>query len=267
MVDIEILKKDLCKAFCSELSVARIPAGLAFSGFFEDLNGDRLSGYLIEDEDDPYLSDDGTFLNELAASGVDVLGGSRAEFLKRILDDVDAFVDPDTLFIRTKTFTSTPSPEKIIKFLAALVRAQDVSFWTRERIKSTFTEDLLSDLNKRFGKVATVERNGILDKDFSDFPVDILISPKQEGGKKVAVFSVLNVDRLNEAVMLWMEMKLKNYKDATIIPITDTGEQFSFANKKVSRALNRLGIFFVYKGDESEVLEKIGEAANLPAAA
>ena len=142
MVDIEILKKDLCKAFCSELSVVHIPAGLAFSGFFEDLNGDRLSGYLMEDEDGPYLSDDGTFLNELAASGVDVLRGSRAEFLKRILDDVDAFVDPNTLFIRTKTFTGTPSPEKIIKFLAALIRVQAVSFWTRERIESTFAEDM-----------------------------------------------------------------------------------------------------------------------------
>ena len=46
----DTLKDRLCRTFCSELSVSEVAAGLAFSGVFEDVLGDRIAGYVAQDQ-------------------------------------------------------------------------------------------------------------------------------------------------------------------------------------------------------------------------
>jgi len=262
----ERLRKELCRAFCSELSVNTVPAGLAFSGVFEDLNGDRVSGYLIRDRELPYLSDDGSFLSDLESSGVDVLGGTRAKFLAGVLSSANAFVDPDTLTIRTPDLGSEPSPLDITKFLTALVRAQDVAFWSKERIKSTFADDFFSALNARVSNFAKLEKNAPISGQLADFPADILLDPR-DGGVPLALFLAQTVERLNEATLLAQEMKIRGIRDAKIAAVSETGDGLSFANRKVARALNRIEGLIVYRQDEDAALDRIVRLAELPIAA
>ena len=104
----DALKDLLCHTFCSEHSVSEVPAGLAFSGVFEDALGDRIAGYLVQDQGAQYLSDDGAFLADLDAANVAVFDGARAAFLERVLTPANAFADPETFEIRTHAFEGSP---------------------------------------------------------------------------------------------------------------------------------------------------------------
>ncbi|RUT26908.1 hypothetical protein C0V97_03600 [Asaia sp. W19] len=262
----EYLKKELCRAFCSELSVHEVPAGLAFSGLFEDLNGDRVSGYLIRDRENPYLTDDGSFLSDLESVGIDTLGGTRAKFLASVLATGNAFVDHSTMTIRTPDLDSEPSPLEITRFLSALVRAQDVAFWSKERVKSTFAEDFYNALDARVSSRARLRRNATINDSLMDFPADILLEP-YNGGIPVAMFLAQTVERLNEATLLAQEMRIRGERAAKIAAVSDTGDGLSFANRKVARALNRIEGLIVYRQDEEAALDRIVRLAELPVAA
>lgn len=262
-----MLTTELCRAFCSEISVSRIPAGLAFSGIFEDLRGDRISGYLIEDRGLPYLSDDGSFLSDLESSGIDFRDGNRAKFLEAVLADAGAFVDMDTLTIRTPEFDEEPNANRIARFLAALSRAQDVAFWNRERVKSTFADDLYEALILRLGPAANIAKSAPVNDALSDFPADLLISSKEKLGDPLALFLVQNTDRLNEATLLSQEMKIRKKRDAKVVAVSDTGEGLSLSSRRVSRALNRIDGLIVYRHDEDAAIDRIAEMAGVSVAA
>ena len=77
------LRDALCSAFCGDLTVLEVPAGLAISAMFEGADGDRL-GCLVERRELGWrLSDDGAFLGDLEGYGVDIRKGQRAAFLAR----------------------------------------------------------------------------------------------------------------------------------------------------------------------------------------
>ena len=119
------LRQQLCRAFCTEVSVQEVPAGLAISGMFFDEVGDKIGAYLVRDHEAAFLSDDGTFLAELDAAGIDVREGSRAQFLERVLTPAGAYVDLETLEIKTSGLDEEPSADRIIEFLSALARARE----------------------------------------------------------------------------------------------------------------------------------------------
>lgn len=258
----EKLKAALCGAFCAELSVQSVPAGLAFSGIFDGIDGDRVSGYVITDRNLPYLSDDGSFLAELEASGVDVLGGARAKFLENILSEVGAYVDEETLTIRSHEYEEIPDAQTIARFLVALTRSQDVAFWSRERVKSTFSDDLFLALQERLGNYANIERSMPVNSSFADFPADILVSPHSKG-MPVALFLAQNIDRLNEATLFALEMRIKREFVAKVIAVTDTGEGIPISNRKVKRSLNRIDSLVVFQDDEEAAISRIASAAGL----
>lgn len=259
----EELKNALCKAFCGELSVREVPAGLAFSGIFEGVSGDRISGYVILSEGLPYLSDDGSFLADLDASGVDIENGARAKYLQGILSSVDAYIDPDTLTIRTQPFNKEIEPHKIVMFLSALMRAQDVTYWNRERIRNTFAEDFYEILCSRFGKYAHIKQNAIINQTLSDFPTDILLSPKNEGSP-LAIFLAQNAERLNEATLLAQEMKIRHISLPKIAAVSESGDGLVMTNRKVSRALNRIDGFIIFNDDEEAAIDRISKLAEMP---
>lgn len=262
----EELKNALCTAFCGELSVRKIPAGLAFSGIFEGLNGDRVSGYVILNDGAPYLSDDGSFLADLDASGVDIEFGARAKYLDGVLSTAGAYIDIESLTIRTYPFDGEIAPYRVVMFLTALMRAQDVAYWSRERIKNTFAEDFYKTLCLKFGRYAYIKQNAIINQTLSDFPTDILLSPKEDG-KPLAIFLAQTVERLNEATLLSQEMKIRHISLPKIAAVSESGEGLSMTNRKVTRALNRIDGFIIFNNDEDAAIERISRLTEMPIAA
>jgi hypothetical protein len=162
---------------------------------FEGADGDRL-GCLVEQNEMGWgLSDDGAFLGDLEGYGVDVRKSGRAEFLARALRPAGARVDPSTLQIVAKEAEKV-RPGDVLSFLAALSRAQDVTFWTKEHVRSTFKEDAAQALKEILGDAAEIDTAAAVDKRLAEFPADLVIRPRGEGGNGhvTAVFLVQALD-------------------------------------------------------------------------
>ncbi len=261
----DTLKDMLCRTFCTELSVTEVPAGLAFSGVFQDVIGDRIGGYLVRDQGASFLADDGAFLAGLEAANIPVMEGPRAAFLRRVLEPANAFVDEDTFEIRTPPFEGEPSPRAVVDFLSALVRARDVAFWSQERVRSTFVEDVIAAMKGHFAGKATIEANGTVDSRFTDFPADAIIRPLRQG-YTTAVFIAQTIDKLTEAMLLAQELRIRQERGPRVAAVIDDNNKFPLQGRKTQRAINRIHTTVFYRGDESAALDRLGEAADLPAA-
>ena len=262
------LRDTLCSTFCGELTAREVPAGLAVSAMFEGADGDRL-GCLVEQFGSGWrISDDGAFLGDLTGYGVDVRKGNRAEFLARTLKPAAARVDPDTLQIVTD-LDEEPTPRAILDFLAAMSRAQDVSFWTKERVRSTFKEDATRALHDAIGEAAQIEGNVAVDMHLKDFVADLVIRPRGSGtgGITTAVFLVQMIDTLTEALVLAQELKLRQRTDVLVAALIEDGS-INMGTYKARRAVNRIDAVSFFRDDERQAAYKVAKAAvpNLQAA-
>jgi hypothetical protein len=57
------MKDELCKAFCEDLKVHTVPAGLAVTTAFAAADGDHIGFYVIKETEDTFrIEDDGVTL-------------------------------------------------------------------------------------------------------------------------------------------------------------------------------------------------------------
>ncbi|MFI2770178.1 DUF1828 domain-containing protein, partial [Sulfitobacter sp. M22386] len=177
------------------------------STVFLDSSGDKLSFYVVEDDGEYHIEDDGEYLSNLIAMGIPVDYGTRGNLLDAILDKGDSYWDRDTYEIKSNSFEASQVPEKSIAFLSSLIRIRDLELLTRDNIRSTFREDALMSVTDRFGEIADISENEPVNKEFSEFPADIVIRPKSSGAQFTtgAVYLVNSNDKLNEALLLKIE--------------------------------------------------------------
>jgi hypothetical protein len=238
--------------------VQEVPVGLAISAMFQDDIGDKVGAYLIRDAETFFLADDGSFLAELDASGVDVRTGTRVQFLERVLAPASAFVDPETLEIRTPALDQEPSPERIIEFLSALARVQDIKYWTQERVRSTFVEDATAALTKRFLGVATIHRNAAVDEQLLEFPADLVIRPQDPAHRGVtAVFLAQTLQKLDEALLLWLEARSHEMGHLRVAALVEDLSTFPVQSRKAQRTFNRIDATAFYRQDEVAAIERV----------
>lgn len=238
-----------------------VPAGLAISATFLDDLGDKIGAYLIRDHEAAFLSDDGAFLAELDAAGIDVRDGLRAQFLARVLAPAGAYVDPETLEIKTSAVDKEPSADRIIEFLSALARAHDVGFWTQERIRSTFIEDATSALTKRFLGQATVDSNAVVDERLAEFPADLVIRPQDATRFSVtAVFLAQTLQKLDDALLLWYEARGHNMKHLRVAALVEDLAVLPMQSRRAQRAFNRIDETAFYRQDEQAAVDRVARA-------
>lgn len=254
------LRGALCSTFCGDLTVREVPAGLAVSAMFEGADGDRL-GCLVEKKDLGWrLSDDGAFLGDLEGYGVDVRKGGRADFLLRSLRPAGARVDPDTLQI-VADIDRQLTPADVLRFLTALSRSQDVAFWTKERIRSTFKEDATRALREALVDVAEIQSAAAVDPSLAEFPADLIIRPRGgHEGRVTAVFLVQAIDALQEALLLALELRAQQRVDIRVAALVEDGSLNMGAAKAV-RAVNRIDAVSFFRNDERAAVSKIARTA------
>lgn len=261
----DAFKDALCRLFCTEVHVGEVPAGLAFSLPIRDEIGDRIGAYLMKDRGAPYLADDGMFLGELEARGIDPLRGSRREFLDRTLRSAGAYIDDETLEIRTHPMEDEPDVETVVRFLSALSTARAVQFWTREVVRSTFIEDATAEFRRQFENVAEVLPHAAAATSLTDFPADILLKPRGEG-LLTAVYLVQNLERLTEALLLKQESRIRLPGQMRVTALVEDLDTLPRSHR-AQRVINRIDGVTYYRADEAAAVEKIGQIAQLPAAA
>lgn len=268
MIDTHALREEICKTFCGDLSVKTLPSGIAVTTTFRDSVSDSIACFIERDDDGWFMADDGHFLSDTVARGIDILSGSRKDFLERILAPAGAWCDLGNLEIRTRPLEAPPSPHDILQFINALIRARDVAFWSRERVKSTFKDDAFRALVDRFAERADIWRSAPVDASMQEFPADAVLRPRAQTavtGLTTAVFFVQVLDTLNEALMLWMEAREQRRSDIRVAALVEDGT-INLSSYKAQRAFNRIDTTAIFRGDEKAAIDRI-ERTALPSVA
>ena len=151
-------------------------------------------------------------------------------------------------------------------FLSSLIRVRDLELLTREIVRSTFRDDATAAIISRFGDVANINEDLPIDRDFGEFPADLVIIPKGDApaaARPAAVYFVTVNDKLNEALLLQTEAQLKRRSDFEVIAMIEEPEMRAISRKKFQRAQNRSLVMPIFRGDEDAAMNMIGQRLKL----
>jgi Domain of unknown function DUF1828 len=261
----EDLKRQLCNIFCESIDVRPVPSGLAISSAFEDSAGDPISFYLTASENGFQIEDDGAYLSHLIARDIPIDEGTRGQLLDAILDRGGAYWDRETYEIRSTNFPEGEIARRAVDFLSSLIRVRDLELLTRNVVRSTFREDATTAINTRFGNVANINENEPINRDFSEFPADLVIRPKVPNAIPGVVYFVNTNDKLNEALLLQMDAELLKRTDFEVVALVEDPEMKMISRRKFQRAQNRSLSMPIFRGDEDAAMTMIGRKLRLVA--
>lgn len=249
------MKEELCRAFCDEIRIREVPAGLAVSTAFDGFGGEPIGFYVIgPDHAGRYhLEDDGTTIPLLEAHGADRENKTRAEAFEAMLEDAGAEVNEATAEIASKPVPYENLPGTAIKFVALLLRLQDLELLTPERVASTFKEDATRAIVETLKDWDVDIREAESIAPTIEFPADLLI--RAPGRDPVAVFLAATEHRLLEAVIAQMAAMYETQTVCSVIALLD--RDTSVTKKARVKAGNRLSAVTYFEGDESAAIQRI----------
>jgi len=259
------LKKELCKAFCDQLQIREVPAGLAVSTAFSFSDSEPVGFYVIgPDALGRYrIEDDGRTIPLIEAEGVDLETSTRQEALSSLLAEYGVEYDYEKGELSTLHLSSDQVPASALKFVALLLRLQDLILLTPERAASTFREDAKRAITAALAKRASIRENEVIAPGI-EFPADLII---QAGSRDpVAVFLAMSEQRVLEAVVVQMALAYEAHISCSVIALLE--KDSSITKKMRTRASNRLTAMPIFEGDQKAAVQRIerevlGRAAAL----
>ena len=263
MIEPEQLKINLCRSFCSDISVRAVPVGLAVSTLFSDSSGDRLGFFVIEGPDGLRIEDDGDYLSDLVALGVPIDTGTRGQLLSAILAEGNAYWDRDTWEIQTNSFPEDEISSRLISFISSLIRVRDLELLTRENVKSTFREDAISALKTVYGDQIEIDENSAIDDSYSEFPVDIIVRSRENFNNLGAIYLASSNDKLNEALLFKLELEQRYNKETKVFALIEEPDMRQISRRVFQRAQNRALSMPIFRGDENAAMAFVGRQIGL----
>jgi hypothetical protein len=263
------LERQLCAAFCAAVQVRPVPSGFAVSSAFEDSSGDRITFYLSETLDGWRIEDDGDYLAHLIARDIAINEGTRGQLLDAILEQGHAYWDRETFEIRSTDFAVADLPRRTTAFLSSLIRVRDLELLTRENVRSTFREDVISAMKQRFGGAIEVVENAAVANDFAEFPADLIVRPAlpDSSARPGSIYLVNTNDKLNEALLAHQEAQLQHRTDFAVIAMIEEPDMRVLSRKRFQRAQNRALSMPIFRGDEDAAMSMVARELRLPARA
>lgn len=248
------MKEALCKEFCDQLQVRKVPAGLAVGTSFMGLNGDRIGFYVIGPSANGLfqIEDSGTTVPILEACGADIELGTRAQAFHDLLDQYEAEYDEDRGELKSRLVRESEVPKAALKFVALLLRLQDLMLLTKEKAESTFKEEALRDLKRTIGDRAIITVDDVVSDELNEFRADAVVRAFDR--IPVAVFFVTADPKLYEAMLLQTEAEHKAHVECRVVALLE--RESCVSRKAFSYAMNRL-IPLRYRGDEKSAMQRI----------
>lgn len=250
------MKDQLCRAFCDDLQVREVPAGLAISTTFATPDGDRIGFYVTRMAGSYRIEDDGLTWPALEAS-MDFGSGTRGDALAELLAEYGVAIDEDSQEFFVENVAEAEVPAAALRFVAFCLRVRDFMLMTEYRVANTFREDAERALRDVIGDRAKIEKNVPITDKLSDFNADFVIRPKDR--PPVGVFLGISDNRVLEALFLHMRVRHEIDVPCSIVALLETGH--SLTAKVRQQAANRLNAVTEFRGDEAAAIQRIAEEA------
>ena len=256
------MKDAICKAFCNDIRVREVPAGLAVSTALRRSDGDAIGFYVVKSAHEigfSHLEDDGTTIPFLEASGVDFDTQTRQRALDDLLREHGAHYDETEATIKSANMKDGDIASAALNFAALLLRLSDFLLLTEEHTKSAFRDDVRKLIRDEIGARATIEEDTVVNN-LSDVKADLLI--KAHGRDAVAVFVAQSAQKVNDAIFLQMATQYETHQNIAVVAILESDHSINATLRQ--RAANRLAAVPVFKNDEGQAIRRIVREALGP---
>jgi hypothetical protein len=250
------MKEELCRAFCNEISVKEVPAGLAVSTPFRRSDGDAVSFYVVRDGTLPglsHLEDDGETVPYLEACGVDFETQTRMKAFATLLAEHGAEYDDVEATVRTPNMRQEDIPQAALGFVALLLRLSDFLLLREEHIESTFKEDAAKRIREVVGDRARITEDDLVSHKLTEIKPDMVI--RAEHRDPVAVFFAQSAPRVYDAIILQMAALYEAKEPLSVIALLEA--ENSVSREMYKRASNRLSAVTFWSGDEVASIQRI----------
>ena len=247
------MKDKLCEAFCGDLNVRAVPAGLAVSTPFLTPDGDRIGFYIVKEKGLLRIQDDGLMAPTLEASGLDLLSGPRAPALHELQAEYGVQLDPDDREFFIGGLTEAQAPAAALKFMAFCLRVRDFLLMVEDRAASTFRDDAERMLRDVLGERVTLRRNAPVTSALSEFPADFVLQAAER--PPVGVFLGVSDNRILEALFMQMRARHEVQAQCSIVALVEAGTSLSARVRQ--QAMNRLDAVTEFRSDEFAAVQRI----------
>jgi hypothetical protein len=250
------MKTEICEAFCKGLSVSEMKNGFAISTLYDDLKGDPLGFYALGPDDDGFyrIVDDGMTVPFLEAAGASLDTETRLFLFNDILSSCGAHYSDSERQIYLAGVNRDGLANASIKFVALLLRVQDLLLITRERVESTFRDDVLEKLRERFEKETAFREQEPVSEQMADVIPDVVIQANQK--EPVAVFIATSSQKISEAVYLHMAAMYQHQMPLRVVAILQN-ETPAIPFKLRQRADNYLDAVPRYEGEARATIDRV----------
>lgn len=254
-------QEELCKAFCNDLTVRQVPAGLAVSTAFVGSDGDRIGFYVREQSPNLFrLEDDGITLPMLEASGLDFSSGSRGAAMQELLNEYGVLIDDEARSFAMVGVEESSLPRMALSFVAFSLRVRDFILMTEARVAGTFREDVARLLRQAINGRAEIEEKVPVLPELADFNADFVV--RAVNRPPVGIFLGTSDSRVLEAILVQMKALYETQAQCSIIALLERNRSVTAAVHQ--NASNRLHTVPVFRGDEVASIERIAREAIGP---
>jgi Domain of unknown function DUF1828 len=215
------VKHQICEANCNGIKVSDIPIGYAIVTPFNWFTGDRLRYFARRQGSLIRLEESGDTLFEIEGAGVDLSAASRSSILSDLCNEYGVIFDDDEGLFRTDYAQESDIGLLSIKFLAFMMRVQDLTFTRKEKVASTFREDLILAFKNRFEPDFKVEINDAPISDLGLYKVDIIV--RSDNGKLAAIYPATSEERALQALLFAKELETNKIDNVVPFLIFERG--------------------------------------------
>jgi hypothetical protein len=249
------MKDQLCRAFCDNLQVREVPAGMAVSTPFLTADGDRI-GFYIAKQSEPNIyriEDDGTALPMMESNGLDFSSGTRGDAMAELLTEYGVIIDEETREFAIENIAETQVAAAAMRFVAFSLRVRDFALMTEARVIGSFRDDVAKLLRQVIGDRAVVsEREPVVPR-LADFLADFVV--RAPNRPPVGVFLGMSNQRVLEAVVVQMRATYETRDPCSIIALLERGQSITAPVRR--QAANRLNAVTEFRGDEIAAINRI----------
>lgn len=249
------MKKLICAEFCNSLSVTELPNGYGISTAYTQQNGDPIGFYAIgPDENGNFrLLDGGAVVPMLEATGATLESQTRRSLFDALLAEFGAQFDADGMDLARLDVPEAELPSAALAFLGLMLRIQDLSYLTIERVESTFKEDVIRALRVEIGERAIIREEEPVSDALSEEVPDVVIEAR--GRSPVALFIITNAARLYQAIQLQMIAQYEVRTDLRVAAMLEHDGSVPSALRQ--KADNRLDAVPRYLKGERDAIHRI----------
>ena len=252
------IQEQLCQAFCNTLTVTRVPAGLAVGTEYGGLGGDQIGLYVLgpDAQGNYVVQDDGITIPTLESLGADLENKSRREAFAELQRVYGVDFDEESGELKAKSHGDKEVAPTVLRFIAFMLRIQDLAFMAIERAASTFKEDALNELRTVIGDRAVIRENFVISDALSEFPADVGILA--EGKPPLALFWGTADSKVLEALLL-QAYAANSGVQCSVGAMLEHDK--SVPEKMRQRASNHLDFVTYFRGAKREACARVAREA------